>query len=347
MTFIISCLLFSYAVPFLADFPGAQQTAMGGACVALADDAYANLYNPAGLAIQTRPGLAGEYFHVPWETNRYYANAAALVPVRAGTAAGLYFVSGKEDWEFTGNTAHNSGFAAGGTFGHAFGDEFAAGIGLKYLSLSLYHKYDYYSESTDVKDHTFAADLGVLIRHDIGFGEWRLGATVQTLGPAFSQRALVGELPTTARIGLCYVVTVPEMMTPDAEGWLRRYFRFGKGKFGEYLLDHWRLVIAYDMNIGFARKADGSDYDDTLLDLKPQHSLGAEVRPLPFFAFRLGYYDDMRIDPWSYSNGRGWTMGMGLDLKYLRVDIADDHVFYRPGMSDQPFRLRVSVSSDL
>jgi hypothetical protein len=136
------------------------------------------------------------------------------------------------------------------------------------------------------------------------------------------------------------------MLSSEAEGWVRRDFRFDRGEFGEYLLDHWRLVIAYDVNMVLTKRADYYGYGDTFITQKPQHSLGVEVRPLPFFAFRLRYYDDMRFDRWMYE-GRGWTMGMGLDLKYLRVDVADDGVFYRNGLNDTPFRLRVSVSSNL
>ncbi len=33
MALLLTCTLLSYAVPFLVDFPGAQQTAMGGAYV--------------------------------------------------------------------------------------------------------------------------------------------------------------------------------------------------------------------------------------------------------------------------------------------------------------------------
>jgi hypothetical protein len=342
---ILACMLFSYAVPFLADFPGAQQTAMGGACVALADDAYANLYNPAGLAFQSRPGLAGEWFHVPWGTNCYYANGAGLVPVRPGSAAGLYFVGQKEGWKSRSDTMRNYGFAAGGNLAHAFGEEVAVGVGLKYVRASLYHTEHYYLESTDVKDFTVAADLGLLARHDIGFGELRAGAAIQTLGPRFKQHAVVGELPTMLRGGVCYVISVPQILTPEGEQWMHQYFRFGRDALGEYMLNHWRLVIAYDVNMLLNREID-TMYDDTW-PLKPQHSLGAEVRPLPFFAFRLGYYDDMRLDPWSYQGHRGWTMGMGLDLKYLRVDIADDRAFYSAGLTDNPFRLRLSVSSTL
>jgi hypothetical protein len=342
---ILACLLFSYAVPFLTDFPGAQQTAMGGAYVALADDAYANLYNPAGPAFQSRPGLAGELFHVPWGTNEYYANGAGLVPVRPGTGAGLYFVSEKEGWQSSSNTTRNSGFAAGGNLAHSFGEEFAAGIGLKYVHVSLYHTQDYYKESTDVKDGTIAADVGLLARHDIGFGELRAGAAIQTLGPRFSQHAAVGELPTMLRTGVCYVVSVPQLLTSEGDQWMHQYFRFGRDALGEYMLNHWRLVVCCDMNMVLARYVE-TVYDDTWPP-KPQVSLGAEVRPLPFFAFRLGYYDDMRLDPWSYPSLRGWTMGMGLDLKYLRVDIADDHSFYRDNLTTSPFRLRLSVSSTL
>jgi hypothetical protein len=40
-------------------------------------------------------------------------------------------------------------------------------------------------------------------------------------------------------------------------------------------------------------------------------------------------------------------MGMGLDLKYLRVDVADDGVFHPNLMNGVPYRLRVSVSASL
>jgi hypothetical protein len=346
MTLILTCLLFSYAVPFLTEFPGAQQTAMGGAYVALAEDAYASLYNPAGLAFQTWPGLAGELSHVPWERDRYYGNAAGVVPFGHRGSAGLYLVGEREKHDGSYDTVDNLDFAVGGALGHTLGDWLAAGIGLKYLSTSIDHRFSSHKGDVAVSGTTVAADLGLLVRRDIGLGELRAGAVLQTLGPGFKQQAVIGALPTTLRGGVCYVVSVPQILTSEGEGWMSRYFRFGKGRFGEYLLDHWRLVIAYDVNLVLAKKADSYGYPDTLIAEKPRHSLGVEVRPLPFFAFRLGYYDDMTYNPWE-CDGRGWTMGMGLDLKYLRVDIADDRAFYPNDLSDVPYRLRVSVSSSL
>lgn len=55
-----------YGVPFLTLYPGARQTGMGGAFCAVADDAYATLYNPSGLAFQKSVDVGFEYNSIPW-----------------------------------------------------------------------------------------------------------------------------------------------------------------------------------------------------------------------------------------------------------------------------------------
>jgi long-subunit fatty acid transport protein len=67
----------SFAFNFLN--PGARSTAMGGAFIALADDATAAEANPAGLTILTRPEVSLEYRHT--ETDPNELNSASIVNV--------------------------------------------------------------------------------------------------------------------------------------------------------------------------------------------------------------------------------------------------------------------------
>jgi long-chain fatty acid transport protein len=67
----------SFAFNFLN--PGARSTAMGGAFIALADDATAAEANPAGLTILTRPEVSFEYRHT--ETNADELNSANITGV--------------------------------------------------------------------------------------------------------------------------------------------------------------------------------------------------------------------------------------------------------------------------
>ena len=57
------------------DIPGARANAMGGAFIAVADDATAAYTNPAGLTILTKPELALEYKYTEYKTTQYSQDA--------------------------------------------------------------------------------------------------------------------------------------------------------------------------------------------------------------------------------------------------------------------------------
>ncbi len=71
----------SFAFNFLN--PGARSSAMGGAFIALADDATAAEANPAGLTILTKPEVSFEYRHT--EVNENELNSAQIAGGEQGT----------------------------------------------------------------------------------------------------------------------------------------------------------------------------------------------------------------------------------------------------------------------
>lgn len=343
MSAIVSCVLFAYAVPFLTYYPGAQQSAMAGAFVAIADDAYANFYNPAGLGFQRRPSLAFERNSVPWQAHTYHGDVSVVAPVWRRSAVGAFYNQRRHNRVTWLEVTNQTDEAAGITYGHALWQYMCVGIGLKYI-----HSTDYYSSEQSAYNRadsggTFAWDAGMLWQYPASVEKYRLGIALQTIPTGVKIQQGVENLPTNLRLGASYIVTVPEILTPDGEN----LFRFGNGKFGQYLLSRWRLALAYDLNLVFAeRYRDGMWYGDTVPE-KLWHSLGVELRPLPFFAVRFGYFEDMTNRDWHYDYRRGWTLGMGLDFKYFRLDIADDQAMSYGSYAGAPFRIRFTLSGSL
>ena len=124
---------------FLLFGAGARGTALGGAFAAMATDVSALYYNPAGIALMSRPGaMVGTYDYVA-ETR--YSWGGIAFPFSGGTrAVGLQVgtfgfkdqpVYTAEQPDGTGSVYSVSQTVAGLTFAQNFSDRFSAGITAK------------------------------------------------------------------------------------------------------------------------------------------------------------------------------------------------------------------------
>jgi len=308
-----------YGVPFLTLYPGARQTGMGGAFCAVADDAYATLYNPSGLAFQKSLDVGFEYNSIPWfETTRNW-NFVSVIPIYQNLSLGLFSSGVYSKWEdIFENYSTIEDFTFGLSVGHSFFDFLGVGINLKYINSSYYYTgYPHGPIIYRITGRSFAADIGILAEYHFSYGNLSVGLAAQNIGPKVSYYSGYEEtLPLYFRGGFSYIFTAKEISKQEHEGWLK-----------ERLKETWRVIIAYDAN--------------KVKDEMVSHSFGLELCPIPILVFRLGYF----LAPASLEENRreGWTKGLGIDLKYFRIDISNDDPFFYLKQN----RLRYSFSVNI
>ncbi len=188
------------AFDFLFLDEGARPTAMGGAYTALATDANALYYNPAGLgriAQHEATFMHNQYFG---GVNHEYVGLAT----RQGFGTNLNYVGyGQIDRTTisspngTLGTFGANDLAVGLGYGHNFYDTLSLGVGAKYIS-----------ENIDkVAADGYAFDAGLLYPIAV-IPRLTLGIVGQNLGPSvrFSQNQ--ERMPTNVRAGLAYGMTI-------------------------------------------------------------------------------------------------------------------------------------------
>lgn len=188
---------------FLKIGAGSRAAAMGEAQVALANDANAIYWNPAGLALSNKAQLA--VTHLEWLENINH-NFAAITFRGFGGTLGLAFTTqtipgielrDKPTAEPLGTfDARDVAFAL--AYGKKWNDNLAVGVALK----GLYEKI-YLNSATG-----FAVDVGLNWQSPVA--ALRLGAAMQNLG---SMSALIDEkikLPSVIRFGLAYQLSKSE-----------------------------------------------------------------------------------------------------------------------------------------
>jgi len=171
---------------------------MGQAFVAVANDANAIYWNPAGLNQLGGTHLTAQY-DVFIETVRYnyFAGATKLGNNAALGIAAKLLSTGSE------NIVDSSGNQTGGTFSESYMDVDLAGayrlsyyfdIGLtaKYISKTL----------AGTSASTFAADLGVLYRTPIP--HLTAGMNIQNMGPGLKFDQVADKLPFNVKVGFAY-----------------------------------------------------------------------------------------------------------------------------------------------
>jgi hypothetical protein len=243
--FIVSLIFFASRVwgfsgtegaSFL-DIPvGAGPAALGGAYTALASDAYAPVYNPAGLGSLPATEIAGQ--HMAYLGSIHYEFLSFVTPVTDANGLGFsvqYLGSG--DIPGTGPTGESTGdfsdyFAAYSlSYGHSLTDTFSLGLTGKYI----------HGKLDTVSANAYGADAGALLRVS---NQLSLAAAVTNLGTDMKFISQKDPLPLAYKLGLGW--SPCECFAWSGEGW---YERSGLASFHTGL--EWRPVGAVALRAGY------------------------------------------------------------------------------------------------
>lgn len=163
-------------MPFLKIGVG-RCTGMGEAFVAVADDASAAYWNPAGVALLR--GRQAVLNHIDWVGDISHEFASVVVPTRAGSfgVALTALMLGKfeettiQEYQGTGRTFTGSDVALAFSYGRMFTEKLAFGASAKYVSEQVW----------DVGAQGLAFDFGV--HYNTGWRNLRIGMAMANFGP--------------------------------------------------------------------------------------------------------------------------------------------------------------------
>lgn len=314
------------AVPFLLIAPGARNGALGEGGVALANDANAVYWNPAGLAFQYEDPEADKkneisVMHAEWLPqfklgDLFYEFLAARFYLE-----GIGMVGGSFTFLNLGTNVHtdeqgnelgtfeSNEFSIALSYATKIQSNLSIGVNLKYIRSNL-SPVSVGSETAEGQAHTMAVDVGMLWVPAYEFlnNRLNLGFNLSNLGPkiTYIDKEQADPLPTNLRAGLAY-----------------NLFDDGFN----------RLTMIYDFNrLLVVRNADGTsdnvleavfysswvkgDFEDRIR--KFTHSLGIEYRYGTLIALRSGYFYE---DP-SFGARKFITFGAGLEYSIFGIDFS-------------------------
>ncbi|MCD6587640.1 MAG: PorV/PorQ family protein [Candidatus Fermentibacteraceae bacterium] len=280
--------------------PGARANGIGESFTAVADDATASYWNPAGLAFQEEGAREITLQHSQWlpqlADDLYYEflGYAQHLEGWGGVGGNITFMSMGEQQEIEAGstepigTFYTYGISADAAFGTEVAPGLAVGLGLKFIYDHLYYK-------ENGKGSSFAADLGVLYHApEQSFGNISLGATVSNLGPnmSYGGNSENNPLPRKFKIGFAYVPFEDELTS---------------------------LLIAADYTKLLVEIEDG--ISEEVKDNK--WGTGAEFWYYNLLALRAGYVHDTEgestISGVSFGAGLHWN-DFQLDMAFVPVD---------------------------
>mgnify|MGYP001054889018 CR=1 FL=1 len=178
----------------------ARATGMGAAFTAVADDASAVFWNPAGLV-----NVRGSEFmisQVEWPADINLTSAVAVFNPRQ--IPGSFALSVRSLWldpmivrtayepEGTGQTFDAGSTSFGFSYARFFTDKFSSGFTLNYLHMGL----------AETSVNSASLDFGILYR--IGVRGLKLGMVMQHLGGKINFDDREAKLPTTFKVGACF-----------------------------------------------------------------------------------------------------------------------------------------------
>lgn len=196
---------------FLKIQQGARAEGMGGAFTAIANDARAVNWNPAGLAQLTRSELS--FDHLKFFDDIKAESFAGVIPVNnlnGSLGVGVTYVDfgSFERLDNTGvaEAGQNDvkSYSAVLSWGQAIGDRFAIGAGVKYIRQDL----------AEVSGSGLAADLGIL--YFLIPDRLSLGASYLNLGQKIKTGTESENIPRTLRGGAAYYI-LPQEWVVDAD----------------------------------------------------------------------------------------------------------------------------------
>jgi hypothetical protein len=199
---------------FLKIGAGARPAALGDAFTAVADDAYAAVWNPAGLARLARPEIGAT--HTQWLQGGRHDALVAAYPTRGGTfgvsAVTLSYgdiEKRTEDTDEPDSTFGSLDAAYSVSYGNTVGEKLSLGLGLTYIRQTL----------DSVSAGAPAATVGALWHTPVS--HLTVGAAVRNIGGSIQYSEEGDPLPTTAALGAAGRFVNNRLLVSAETRWVR------------------------------------------------------------------------------------------------------------------------------
>lgn len=188
----------TYALQFLKIGVSARGAGMGGAFTAIANDATATYWNPAGMVDITRTDVSLSYTWWPADIKLNYAAGAFTLPFVPGTwgvsARALTMDPQVVRTVFlpqgTGEEFDAGDMSFGLSYAKFFTDKFSSGVTVNFIHSGLAEK----------SVNTFAFDFGLIYR--IGLWGMRMGMMIQSLGSEVDYDDRSSKMPTQFKVAM-------------------------------------------------------------------------------------------------------------------------------------------------
>lgn len=317
------------AVLFLMISPGARAAGMGEAFVALADDATAVFWNPAGLAFQQGKELS--LMHANWlpqfgsdlfyEFGAYKHHLEGIGTVGLNVTflnLGKQIITDESGPEPLGEfSSYEMAFSA--TYGTKIMENWGVGLGLRYIRSNL-SSVGAGAEKGDGRANAFAFDLATLYKVPF-LPALSFGANLSNMGPkiTYIDAAQADPLPTNLKVGLAYKIVNSKYNKLTVTGDLNKLMvtRHADGTSDPFykalVTSPWTIVEKERQNIG------SEDDEKVVAERKIFNGIlsgGAEYWYSDLIALRAGYYWDRpgKVEFMSF--------GAGIQYHLYRFDFA-------------------------
>ena len=321
----------STAVPFLQIEPDSRTAGMGNSGVAIADNATAIFWNPAGLAFQE--GHEINFTHADWLPNfgvdmfydylagRYYVEGIGVI------GGHITFLNlGEQELRDEANnllgTFSSYEFAAGLSYGFKINNNFALGTGIRFIFSNLVPPGTEVSGQVARNGTSVGVDIAGLYRTNpfsvVGReAQLRAGFNLSNLGPSiqYTDEAQKDALPTLLRVGWAYKMDLDRngfntiTISNDISKIMARMEDDGTGMSSlRALTGSWDTLA----------RNDGTGIVEVPLVEQLMFGAGAEYWYDGLFALRAGYFYES-----PNNGGREFiTLGAGLRYNIFGVDFS-------------------------
>lgn len=321
------------AVVFLKIEPDSRAAGMGNAGVALADNASAMFWNPAGLAFQqgTELGLTHSNWLPEFNAGLFYEYLVAKHHVPGwGTFGGhlTYLFLGKHD----GRDAQNNptgeftsyDLALGASYGFKIGDHFGLGTSLRFIYSNLAPGQVVGTQETKAGVATafdiaalYKAPTVVLGSTDMKFS---MGFNLANMGPKiqYSDSEQADPIPTNLRVGYAFTFEFDEYnkitVVNDFNKDLIHVDSTGADPFYEALFSSWSAV---EVRSNAVNEEEAEYKSLSVLD-QMTIGTGLEYWYNNLFAIRGGYFYENPLN----GNRKFLTLGAGVRYNIIGVDFS-------------------------
>ncbi|CAM3250291.1 type IX secretion system outer membrane channel protein PorV [Rhodothermus bifroesti] len=327
------------AVLFLQIEPDSRAAGMGNAGVAVADNAYALFWNPAGLAFQPQ-AVEVSITHSNWlpefNAGLYYEYLVGRFSLGRWGNMGAHVTllnMGEHEWRDENNnplgTFRSYDVAAGLSYGYQIHDRLALGVGLRYIYSNLASGIEVEGRETKA-GKSFGLDIGLLYRtrpFSLGgqaSGQFSAGFNLNNMGPQiqYSDGAQKDPIPTNIRFGYAFTFDLdPYNRITFANDFTKLLIRVRSDSTGsradpfyKAIFTAWRPIQVREnpYNEQEARYRTLSVWEQLMI------GLGVEYWYNQLFALRTGFFYE---NPYN-GNRQFMTFGAGLRYNIVGVDFS-------------------------